>query len=69
MERDRLSLYEQVLTRGHQIHSDKPPRPSAAVVPWRTDPAGELEVYWVRRSPTMRFMGSFYAFPVMPLSP
>ncbi|MEM7353394.1 MAG: MBL fold metallo-hydrolase [Acidobacteriota bacterium] len=63
MDETADSLYEQLLTRGHETAGDKPPRSSAAVVPWRLDEAGEVEVYWVRRSPTMRFMGGFYAFP------
>ena len=30
---------------------------------WRRTPAGDLEVYWARRAPTMPFMGGWYAFP------
>lgn len=41
----------------------RPPRASAAVVPWRTGDDGTLEVYWVRRSPALRFMGGWHAFP------
>lgn len=41
----------------------RPPRASAAIVPWRQGPDGELEVFWVRRAPTLRFMGGWYAFP------
>ena len=39
------------------------PRISASVVPWRRTAEGEIEVYWVRRSPKLRFMGGFHAFP------
>ena len=38
-------------------------RPSASVIPWRLDASGEIEVWWVRRAPTMRFMAGFWAFP------
>lgn len=53
-------------------HSSAPPvrrlperviRPSAAVVPWRRDPNGKLEIYWVRRAATLRFMAGWWAFP------
>jgi ribonuclease/clavin/mitogillin len=40
----------------------KPPRPSAAVVPWRRR-HGELEVFWVRRSEAVPFMPGWHAFP------
>jgi len=40
-----------------------PPRPSAAIVPWRRSPGGALEVYWVQRAEALRFMGGFHAFP------
>ena len=54
-------LYESLLH-----HAFEPPpakiRASASVVPWRRR-GGRMEVYWVRRSPTMRFMGGWWAFP------
>ena len=37
------------------------PRSAAAVILYRESP--ELEVYWVRRSPKMMFMGGYHAFP------
>ncbi|MEL7061797.1 MAG: MBL fold metallo-hydrolase [Acidobacteriota bacterium] len=37
-------------------------RASCSIVPWRRSADG-LEVFWVRRSPTLRFMGGFWAFP------
>ena len=37
------------------------PRNAAVVILYREDP--ELEVFWVRRSRNMRFMGAHYAFP------
>ncbi len=55
--------YEQLLQQQRTATADKPPRPSAAVVPWRRGPGGETEVYWVRRARTMRFLGGWYAFP------
>ncbi len=57
------SYYEQLLRRQRAETSGKPPRSSAAVVPWRRGPRGECQVYWVRRSRTMRFLGGWYAFP------
>ncbi len=57
------SLYEQILTRMTPSRGTKAPRASAAVVPWRTPAAGGVEVFWVRRSPELRFMGGWYAFP------
>ncbi|MEM8934601.1 MAG: MBL fold metallo-hydrolase, partial [Acidobacteriota bacterium] len=54
------SFYESLLATSG---SDVKIRASAAVVPWRRQPDGRIEVYWVRRSPTMRFMGGWWAFP------
>jgi glyoxylase-like metal-dependent hydrolase (beta-lactamase superfamily II)/8-oxo-dGTP pyrophosphatase MutT (NUDIX family) len=59
------SLYERMIDAfaGQDSESLPPkPRASAAVVPWRVT-AGELEVYWVRRAPTLPFMGGWHAFP------
>ena len=55
------SNYASLLT----AHLETAPkiRPSAAVVPWRLGPTGALEVYWVKRSPELRFMGGWHAFP------
>ena len=34
------------------------------MIPWRrSSPAREIEVYWVRRTESLRFMGGWYAFP------
>ncbi|MEZ5393278.1 MAG: hypothetical protein R2724_10480 [Bryobacterales bacterium] len=60
------SFYEKVLS--NVSHSYEPPatsrpRPSGSVVLWRRNPANEVEVYWVRRSPMLRFMGGWHAFP------
>jgi len=50
---------------GEEPLPEKPPRASAAVVPWRRRGADRdgLEVYWVRRSPKLAFMGGWHAFP------
>ncbi len=57
------TLYESTVARG----GFSPPRPrvraSSAVVPWRRDGRGDLQVYWMRRDPAMRFMGGWHAFP------
>ncbi len=55
-------LYERLLTASPAA-AGRPPRSSAAVVPWRQDDRGNIEVYWVRRSPALRFMGGWHAFP------
>ena len=59
------SLYETLLaTAGISLPTDgRPPRASAAVVPWRRDAAGEVEVFWLRRGRTLPFMGGWHAFP------
>ncbi len=59
------SLYEAVLARvGSEIElpGPKPPRASAGVVPWRSSKTG-VEVFWLKRSAEMAFMGGWYAFP------
>lgn len=57
-------LYEQVLAAaaGATLAVSRPPRPSAAVVPWRRRD-GRLEVFWVRRSEAVPFMPGWHAFP------
>ena len=55
-------LYESLLSQDHGPAAAKI-RASAAVVPWRKDSSGNLQVYWVRRAPTVPFMGGWYAFP------
>ncbi len=63
MSEPQQSLYEQILSGlAAPATPPRPPRPSAAVVPWRRT-AGRLEVYWVRRSPRLRFMAGWHAFP------
>ena len=62
MDPETPSLYERLLNRPPEAAAP-PPRSSAAVVPWRRGPADRIEVYGVRRSPTLRFMGGFHAFP------
>ena len=58
-----LGLYERVLAAlGSSPAEGKPPRASAAVVPWRRRD-GRLEVYWVRRSEAVSFMPGWHAFP------
>jgi len=59
-------LYERVLAglgAGVEIPAPRPPRASAAVVLWRRSATRRLEVFWVRRSPRLRFMGGWHAFP------
>ncbi len=59
------SLYEKVLAQiegGDRLPESRPPRSSASVVLWRRK-SGDLEVFWIKRARTMRFMGGFYAFP------
>ena len=59
------SLYETVLARvgsGIELPEPKPPRASAGVVPWRRSTSG-VEVFWIKRSAQMAFMGGWHAFP------
>lgn len=59
-----MSLYEKVLGRAAgAAFAPKPPRPSAAVVPWRRTGDDRLEVFWVQRAESMPFMGGWHAFP------
>lgn len=63
------SIYERLLA----ADADHPrplrvARASASVVLWRQQPTG-LEVFWVRRSPRLRFMGGWWAFPGGGLEP
>jgi glyoxylase-like metal-dependent hydrolase (beta-lactamase superfamily II)/8-oxo-dGTP pyrophosphatase MutT (NUDIX family) len=62
-ERER-GLYEQVLAAlgGAPAAAERPPRASAAVVPWRRR-GGRVEVFWVRRAETVPFMPGWHAFP------
>jgi glyoxylase-like metal-dependent hydrolase (beta-lactamase superfamily II)/8-oxo-dGTP pyrophosphatase MutT (NUDIX family) len=56
-------LYEQVMAAApSQARPSAVLRSSAAVVPWRRC-EGEIEVFWVERSPDLAFMGGFFAFP------
>jgi len=59
------SLYERVMERaaGAARPAPRPPRASAAVVLWRRDEDGDLQVYWVRRAEGLPFMGGWHAFP------
>jgi ribonuclease/clavin/mitogillin len=62
------NLYELVLNnlsaRGEKAEPPLPPvRPSAAVIPWRRTNTGDIEVYWIRRSDELPFMGGWHAFP------
>ncbi len=64
------NLYERILDAASGAVPDKKaatPRHSAAVILWRRDP--DLEVFWVRRSAQLRFMGGWYAFPGGALAP
>ena len=56
------NLYERVVERGGFEAPKAKVRASSAVVPWRVRD-GELEIYWMRRDPAMRFMGGWHAFP------
>ncbi len=60
------SLYERVLERvaeGVELPAPRPPRASAAVVPWRRAADGDVEVFWMRRAESLAFMGGWHAFP------
>ena len=55
-------LYESLLATSAEP-SRAQIRASAAVVPWRRDSRGNLQVYWVRRARSVPFMGGWHAFP------
>lgn len=57
-------LYEKVLAAAGSrvLPAPRPPRPSAAVVPWRRGRHG-VEVFWIKRSEALAFMGGWHAFP------
>jgi glyoxylase-like metal-dependent hydrolase (beta-lactamase superfamily II) len=57
------TLYDSVVARGRLVAPKPTARATAAVVLWRREAGGELQVYWVRRHPAMRFMGGWHAFP------
>ncbi len=69
---EKLGLYEQVLAglgENATLPERKAPRSSASVVLWRRDDGGEIEVFWVRRSESLAFMGGWYAFPGGTMTP
>ena len=60
------SIYEQVLSGIGQAFAAPPAarvRPSAAVALWRLNEKNQIEVFWVRRSSILLFMGGWHAFP------
>ena len=66
------NVYENLLSRAGEAFdppSSPKPRPSGSVVLWRRNADGDLEVYWVRRSAVLRFMGGWHAFPGGGLAP
>ena len=56
------NLYERVVERGGFSPPPAKVRASSAIILWRRRPDGELEIFWVRRDPAMRFMGGWHAF-------
>ncbi|MEM7482829.1 MAG: MBL fold metallo-hydrolase [Acidobacteriota bacterium] len=58
------SLYEIVMAAAADapLPPPKAPRPSASVIPWRRI-RDRIQVYWVRRTNALAFMGGWYAFP------
>lgn len=58
------SLYEEVLAAAGSkpLIESRPPRASAAIVPWRRR-GSQLEVFWVRRADSVPFMPGWHAFP------
>jgi len=61
------NLYESVIGQALAPESGlPPPRISAAVVLWRWREGGgpdDVDVYWVKRSESLPFMGGWHAFP------
>ena len=57
------NLYEQSISAADGRIEPAKPRLSAGIIPYRFDPAGELEIYWVKRAKKLRFMGGWHAFP------
>lgn len=59
------TLYQRLLSDRGDVAppAPKPPRPSAAVILWRSQGGEEIEVYWIRRAEELAFMGGWYAFP------
>jgi len=57
------TLYERVVERGGFEPPPAKVRASSSVVLWRRRMDGEVEVFWIRRDPAMRFMGGWHAFP------
>ena len=60
------NVYEKVVGKPLQEGGLPPARISAAVVLWRRLEGGgpdDVEVYWVKRSETLAFMGGWHAFP------
>ena len=55
-------LYESILSARTTTPEAKI-RASASIVPWRRTASSRIQVYWVRRAPTVPFMGGWYAFP------
>ncbi len=63
---NQANLYESLIANTGAIPrmaEPRPPKLSSAIVPWRRDADGNVEVYWVRRSPKLKFMGGWRAFP------
>ena len=58
------NLYEKLLGRvaGGGMPELPPARASASVVLWRRT-GGDLEIYWVKRSEKVAFMGGWHAYP------
>lgn len=59
------NLYEKIVGRAAGMPELPPSRASAAVVLWRRRPAAGagIEVYWIKRSEKVAFMGGWHAFP------
>src|SRR3954471_8538793 len=60
------NVYEKVVGKPLQEGGLPPARISAAVVLWRHVEGGgpdDVEVYWVKRSEALAFMGGWHAFP------